>query len=166
MAEQTKQIEITLREVQDEDLPVFFGYLQDPHAQSMAASTFEDYADTQAVTSFWSKLRRNEDAVVRTIMVGPGAQDVAGHISIAPNDEGLQVRYWIDRPLWGRGIATAALRTLLQEVTDRPIFAHISRSNERGAAVLLRNGFKLTGEESGFDSSKGRMIDDLVYLLG
>lgn len=161
-----KQLSIELREVQDEDLPIFFGYLQDPHAQSMAASTFEDYSDTQAFTSFWAKLRRNEEATVRTIVIGPGPDDVAGHISIAPSDEGLQVRYWVDRPLWGRGIATAALRTILEEVADRPIFAHITRKNEPGGAVLLRNEFNLIGEETGFDASKGRMIDELIYRLG
>lgn len=165
MAEQAEKLDITLREVQDEDLHIFFGYLQDPHAQSMAASTFEDYADTQAFTSFWAKLRRHEGATVRTITIGDGPDDVAGHISIAPNDEGLQVRYWVDRPLWGRGIATGALRTILQEVEERPIFAHISRANEPGAAVLLRNGFNLAGEETGFDASKGRMIDELIYRL-
>ncbi|HLR57600.1 MAG TPA: GNAT family protein [Beutenbergiaceae bacterium] len=167
MSEQAaSQLRIELREVLDEDLPIFFGYLQDPHAQSMAASTFEDYADTQAFTSFWAKLRRNDEAAVRTITIGDGPDDVAGHISVAPTDEGLQVRYWIDRPLWGRGIATAALRTMLEEVEERPIFAHISRANERGAAVLLRNDFNLIGEETGFDSSKGRMIDELIYRLG
>lgn len=158
--------EVGLREVQDEDLPIFFGYLQDPHAQSLAASTFEDYSDPQAFSSFWAKLRRNDGAFVRTITLGEGPDNVAGHISIAPDDEGLQVRYWVDRSLWRRGVATAALRAALDAVADRPIFAHISRSNEPGAAVLLRNGFNLTGEESGFDNNKGRMIDDLIYRLG
>lgn len=166
MTEQTKQTHISLREVVDEDLPIFFGYLQDPHAQSMAASTFEDYSDTQAFTSFWAKLRRHEGATVRTITIGPAGTDVAGHISIAPNDGGLQVRYWVDRPLWGQGVATAALRQILDEVTDRPIFGQVSRTNEPGAAVLIRNGFQLSGEESGFDNAKGRMIDDLIYRLG
>lgn len=162
-----EQLQIELREVRDEDLPLFFGYLQDPHAQSMAASTFEDYADTQAFTSFWAKLRRNEEAVVRTITLAGDPEDVAGHISIAPGDQGgLTVRYWVDRPLWGRGIATNALRAILAEVPARPIFAHISRSNEPGAAVLLRNGFNRTGEETGYDAAKGRMIDDVIYRLG
>ncbi len=159
-----EKLRVSLREVWDEDLPIFFGYLQDPHAQSMAASTFEDYADTQAFTSFWSKLRRNEDATVRTITID-GSHDPAGHISVAPSDEGLQVRYWVDRSLWGRGVATGALRAILDEVKARPIFAHISRSNEPGASVLLNNGFNLAGEESGFDNNKGRMIDELIYRL-
>lgn len=164
MVMQKTPLQVRLRKVRDEDLPIFFGYLQDPHAQSMAASTFEDYADTQAFTSFWSKLRRSDSATVRTITLDD--DQVAGHISIAPNDSGLQVRYWVDRPLWGQGIATAALRTVLDDVDERPIFAHISRANEPGAAVLLRNGFKLVGEETGFDTSKGRMIDELIYRLG
>ncbi len=166
MAEKTTKVDVRLREVEDEDLEIFFGYLQDPHAQSMAASTFEDYADTQAFTSFWAKLRRHEGATVRTITLGDDPLEVAGHISVAPNDEGLQVRYWVDRPLWGRGIATAALEMILEEVEERPIFAHISRANEPGAAVLLRNGFNLAGQDAGFDNTKGRMIDELIYRLG
>lgn len=192
MTQKPTKLPVTLREVADEDLPVFFGYLQDPHAQSMAASTFEDYSDPQAFTSYWAKLRRQEDAIVRTITVpadaveddvsAVGGEDtptdvdaetpatsdagrVAGHISIAPTDEGPQVRYWVDRPLWGRGVATGALREILDLAKKRPIIAQISRSNEPGAAVLLNNGFSLAGEDTGFDNAKGRMIDELIYRL-
>lgn len=160
-----EQIEIELREVHDDDLRLFFEYLQDPHAQSMAASTFEDYNDPQAFTSYWSKLRKNTEATVRAITLAGDSNQVAGHISVAPNGNGVQVRYWVDRSMWGQGIATSALRAILDEVEERPIFAHISRSNEPGAVVLVRNGFNQVSEETGFNVEKGRMIDDVIYRL-
>lgn len=161
-----ERVEIELREVWDDDLPIFNEYLRDPQSQAMAASTFVDYTDTQGFNSYWRKLRTNDDATVRTITLKGQPYEVVGHIAIAPGGNGKQVSYWIDRSQWGQGIATSALRAMLVEVSDRPIFANIARINEPGAAVLQRNGFNRAGNDSGFDASKGRMIDDVIFRLG
>ncbi len=160
-----ERVEIELREVWDDDLPIFNEYLRDPQSQAMAASTFVDYTDTQGFNSYWSKLRNNDEATVRTITLASAPEEVVGHIAIAPGNHGLQVSYWVAREHWGQGIATSALRAMLAEVSDRPIFANIARINEPGAAVLQRNGFNRAGNDSGFDAAKGRMIDDVIFRL-
>ncbi|MPV50787.1 MULTISPECIES: GNAT family N-acetyltransferase [unclassified Pseudactinotalea] len=160
------RVAIELRDVWDDDLPTFNEYLRDPQSQAMASSTFVDYTDTQGFNSYWSKLRSNEEATVRTITLAGRPHEVVGHIAVSPGGKGLQVSYWIDREHWGQGIATSALRAMLAEVAERPIFANVTRINEPGAAVLQRNGFNRAGNDSGFDAGKGRMIDDVIFRLG
>lgn len=162
---QSPRTDVVLRAVDDTDLPTFFEYLRDPQAQALAASTFEDYTDPQGFSSYWSKLRRNEDAVVRTITLADAPDEIAGHISVAPNENLNEVRYWVDRTKWGQGIATAALAAMLHEVRVRPIEAHVVRRNAAGVAVLRRNGFTLAGQDTGFDAGKGRIIDDVILRL-
>jgi RimJ/RimL family protein N-acetyltransferase len=58
-----------------------------------------------------------------------------------------QVGYWIARDRWGRGIATAALTALLEQVTERPLCARVAAHNRGSLRVLEKCGFRLVGEE-------------------
>ena len=44
------------------------------------------------------------------------------------------VGYWLGRAYWGRGYASRALALLLDEVTDRPLIAHVADDQHRLAA--------------------------------
>ena len=76
-------------------------------------------------------------------------------------DEGRrQVGYWIAREHWGRGYATDALRLLLAEIPDRPIFAHVALDNIGSRRVLEHCGFVRVGEavaEDGIGESIHRL---------
>lgn len=160
-------IEIVLREVEDADLYAFYSYLQDPTAQAMAASAVEDGSDPQAFDAYWARLRRSPTAVMRTIALASDPEHgVVGHIEKYVDEERPYVRYWVDRQYWGRRIGTTALRQFLGEVvTDRPIFARQHRSNEASQVILKRNGFKLVGEDTGYDALRARMVDDIILRL-
>lgn len=160
-------VAIVLRDVEDADLHAFYSYLQDPQAQAMASSSSEDGSDPQAFDSYWAKLRRSPTAVTRTIALSEDPEHgVVGHIEKFVDEERPYVRYWVDREYWGRGIGTNALRVFLDEVvTERPIFARLTRSNEAALVVLKRNGFKNVGQDTGYDAMRGRMLDDLIMRL-
>ena len=51
------------------------------------------------------------------------------------------VGYWVDRALWGRGIASRALELLLREVVGRPLHATVATSNGASLRVLRKCGF-------------------------
>lgn len=160
----SKNPDVVLREVADADLNHFFDHLRDPEAVAMASSTQEDPNDRQAFDAHWRRLRRDPLSIVRTITVAE-IEEPVGHI-VAFDDEGQrQVRYWVGRAHWGHGIASAALRTFLEEVPDRPIWARAARHNAPGLAVLRRNGFKVMGEDTGYAPERGRMIDEIVTRL-
>jgi RimJ/RimL family protein N-acetyltransferase len=73
-------------------------------------------------------------------------------------DERREVGYWYDRAVWGRGVATASLAALLEDVTERPLFAHIAVTNVGSAKVLERCGFVEVDRET-------TDVEEIVYRL-
>jgi RimJ/RimL family protein N-acetyltransferase len=66
---------------------------------------------------------------------------LVGYISCFPADGQDHVGYWIDRAYWGKGIASRALRLLLEEVTRRPLVAVAATGNGASLRVLRKCGF-------------------------
>ncbi|MEU1694060.1 GNAT family N-acetyltransferase [Streptomyces hirsutus] len=151
--------EIALRAVHDSDLPVFYRQSNDPQALRMAAFTAEDPADREAFEAHWARIRTAPDVVVRTVLCDG---DVVGHAAAhgAPGER--EVTYWVDRAYWGRGIATAALRALLAEVTERPLHARVAADNAGSLRVLEKCGFRVVARETGYAPARGAETDELV----
>jgi RimJ/RimL family protein N-acetyltransferase len=154
-------MQIVLREVHDSDLPVFFRQMNDPEALRMAAFTPKDPADRDAFEAHWKRIRAS-DAVLRTVLADG---DVVGSTAVYGEPGEREVTYWVDRAYWGRGIATAALRALLEEVPERPLYARAAADNTGSARVLEKCGFRLTARASGFANARGEEIDEIVLVL-
>ncbi|CAL9406305.1 GNAT family N-acetyltransferase [Streptomyces sp. enrichment culture] len=154
-------MDVVLRPVHDSDLPVFFRQLNDPEALRMAAFTPRDPADRDAFEAHWAKIRATDD-IQRTVLVDG---DVVGSAAVygAPGER--EVTYWIDRAHWGRGIATAALRGLLAEVSERPLYARAAADNSGSLRVLEKCGFRRTARERGFANARGEEIEEFVLVL-
>ena len=73
-------------------------------------------------------------------------------------DEQRAVGYWYDRSVWGRGIAAAALAAFLDDVAERPLFAHVAVTNVGSSKVLERCGFVEVERET-------TDIEEIVYRL-
>jgi RimJ/RimL family protein N-acetyltransferase len=134
--------EVTLREVREEDLEALYEQQRDAESLHMADVPGRERDD------FFTHWRHNVmggPGVVRTIVYG---DRVAGHVvSFRSGDEDL-VGYWVARELWGLGIATAALRSLLEEVEKRPLRAHVAATNSGSIRVLEKCGFELVPGET------------------
>ncbi|MFE5397635.1 GNAT family N-acetyltransferase [Streptomyces sp. NPDC056568] len=152
---------IALRAVHDSDLPVFFRQLNDPEALRMAAFTPADPADRDAFDEHWRKIRASS-AIVRTVL---GDGDVVGSAAVYGEPGEREVTYWIDRAFWGRGVATAALRALLAEVRDRPLYARAAADNTGSRRVLEKCGFETSARARGFAPARGEVIDEVVLHL-
>ena len=126
---------IRLREVEPDDLPLFFAHQQDPVAVEMVAFTSRDRA---AFDQHWAKLLADETNLVRTIVVDG---DVVGNIGSFTRDGVREVGYWIDRAYWGRGVATAALAAFLRLEQTRPLYAGVAKHNAASLRVLEKCGF-------------------------
>ncbi|MGW9025195.1 GNAT family N-acetyltransferase [Streptomyces sp. NPDC055722] len=155
-------MEVALREVHDSDLPVFFRQLNDPVALRMAAFTPEDPADRAGFDAHWARLRTSSDVDVRTVLVDG---DVVGSAAVYGEPGEREVTYWIDRPHWGRGIATAALRLLLEEVPERPLYARAAADNTGSRRVLEKCGFAQTARARGFAHARSEEIEEVVLVL-
>jgi RimJ/RimL family protein N-acetyltransferase len=130
-----------LREVTDDDLDALYAHQADRVSYELAAVPTRD---RPAFDAHWQRLLADPEVLLRVIDVD-GA--VAGNVlSFWLRGERV-IGYWIDRGLWGRGIATEAVAQMLAIETRRPLRAHVFPPNRASARVLEKNGFRLVGEE-------------------
>jgi RimJ/RimL family protein N-acetyltransferase len=155
---------IALRAVEPGDLDRFFRQQLDPEANAMAAFGSRDPFDRAAFDAKWSRILGDEGTVVRTITVDG---EVAGSIMRWRDDalDAPEVSYWLGREWWGRGIATAALRQLLDGLPERPLYGRTSSTNPASRQVLERAGFRVVRIDRDVEASDGRLVDELVLRL-
>ena len=150
---------VCLRSVEDRDLDAFFEHQADPVAVEMAAFPARD---EDQFAAHWAKVRADDANVVRTI-VAEG--EVAGHIG-SWQDGGLQLLgYWVGREYWGRGVATRALALLVDEVSTRPLYAHVAAHNVGSIRVLEKCGFRRDHLQEAQATAPDDGIEELIFVL-
>lgn len=135
--------EVRLRGVTEDDLPVFFDHQRDPEANRMAAFPPRD---RDAFMAHWTTILRDGSVVVRTVLLDG---QVAGNMVAFDFEGRREVGYWIGRTFWGKGVATRALRTFLEEVNERPIYAGVAEHNVASIRVLEKCGFMISEAQAG-----------------
>jgi RimJ/RimL family protein N-acetyltransferase len=153
---------IRLRPVIPSDLPIFFQYEQDLDARHMAAFTSKDADDEEAFMARWDRILADEAVIARTILVG---DQVAGSVSKHEAFGVPEVTYWLGRPFWGQGIATAALSQLLDLLPTRPLHARVAKDNIASLRVLQKCGFTITGEDRGYANARGAETEEYLLTL-
>jgi RimJ/RimL family protein N-acetyltransferase len=136
--------QVLLRPVVSDDLPILYAHQSDPVAAAMAAFDARDEATFMA---HWTKIIHDPAGLCRTVLAD-GV--VVGNVVAWFRDGEREIGYWIDRAHWGRGIATLAVRALLDLETTRPLHAGTAVGNLGSIAVLTKCGFVPDGEDDGF----------------
>ena len=163
--ESTKQSagKILLRDVEEDDLPLFFAHQLDPEANYLAAFTAKDPTDRDAFIAHWAKILADENITIRTIMF---AGQVAGHIVSHSWFGDPEISYWIGKEYWGQGIATQALSEFLNLVKIRPLYARVVKDNLASFRVLEKCGFIMDGEDKGFANARGQEVEEFILKFG
>ena len=145
---------IQLRNVEANDLPLFFEHQRDPIAVAMVAFRSRDRA---AFDQHWAKLLADDSLLKKTVTVDG---EVAGNIGSWTAEGKREVGYWIDRAFWGRGVATEALSAFLSLEPVRPLHAGVAKHNVASIRVLQKCGFKLSQsvEEASNDADASHVI--------
>jgi RimJ/RimL family protein N-acetyltransferase len=152
-----------LRDVVEDDLPIFFEHQADPDANYMAAFTAKDPSNYEAFIAHWNKNMANETGVIQTIVC---EGQVVGSVSSYEDAGKPEVSYWIGKAYWGKGIATWALSEFLTHVElKRPIYARVAKDNLGSRRVLEKCGFKVIGESKGFANARGEEIEEFLLEL-
>ncbi|HVD61913.1 MAG TPA: GNAT family N-acetyltransferase [Gemmatimonadaceae bacterium] len=150
--------EVRLRNVEPDDLPIFYEHQLDADATRMAAFPSRDRA---AFDAHWANnILGNPANITRTILVD---DEVAGNIGSWAQDDARLIGYWIGKEHWGKGVATEALAAFLRVVTERPLYAHVAKHNVGSIRVLEKCGFSLEHEETA--TSDGEDAGELVLVL-
>jgi RimJ/RimL family protein N-acetyltransferase len=153
---------VSLRPLEDRDLDTIYQQVTDPESIRMAAFTAEDQTDRRAFLNKMSRLRADTSTSNRVIEVD-GA--IVGTISSFRIDNQREVTYWVERAQWGKGIASAALRILLAETAERPIYARAASDNVGSLRVLEKAGFRRVGVDRGFAHGRGEEIEETILRL-
>ena len=154
---------MTLRPLHVSDLDSVFRQMSDPESVRMAAFTPEDPDDRQRFDEHMVRVMAMPDVVNRAII---WKGDVVGSVASFVLEGRTEVTYWIDRAVWGRGIATQALSLFLEDVRVRPLFARAASDNTGSLRVLEKNGFRVIDTEVSFAPARGAEIEESVLRLG
>ena len=150
---------IALRPVEDGDLDALFDQMRDPQSVWMAAFTADDPDDRKAFDAHMAGVRISPEITLRAItcdgvLVGSLASFVIGGQT--------EVTYWIERAFWGRGIASLALRLLIDLVPARPLYARAASDNAGSLRVLKKAGFQAVGTEHSFAPARKTEIKETI----
>jgi len=151
--------EISLREVRESDLPIFFEQQLDPDASRMASFPARSRDEFRA---HWAKSLSERTAILRTIVVNG---NVAGNIIGWGAADEPKVGYWLGKEHWGKGIASEALSQFLVEVAVRPLYARVAKQNLASIRVLQKCGFEMYGEDT-FTDPEGRTGTEFILVIG
>ena len=148
-----------LRDVTEDDLPVFFEHQNDPEAIRMAVWPPRD---RDAFFDHWRRILRDDELIAKTIVSG---DEVAGNIGSFERDGKRYVGYWVGREFWGQGLATKALAELVAEL-DRPLYAEVAATNIGSVRVLEKCGFTVVGTVTEQAESFGEIELLVMELVG
>jgi RimJ/RimL family protein N-acetyltransferase len=129
-------VRVTLREVEPDDLPVLFEHQRDPVANELAGVPARD---REAFMAHWARIMADETSLIRAI---DADGRLAGNVLSFEHDGRREVGYWIERELWGAGIASAALAAFLALETQRPLYGAVLERNAGSVRVLEKCGFE------------------------
>ncbi|MHB1279064.1 MAG: GNAT family N-acetyltransferase [Bacteroidia bacterium] len=153
---------LELSKTTKEDLETLFVIQTNEAGIWMAAFTPEDPYDKEAYLKKYTAIIENPDIRTQTIRLNNA---IIGSVAQFEMFEATHVAYWIDQPFWGKGFATAGLKTFIEGSVKRPLFARVAYDNYGSQKVLEKCGFKSIGKEKGFANARNQEIEEFVYKL-
>ena len=151
--------DVLLRDVSEEDLPVFFEHQLDPDACEMAAFAARD---KDAFTEHWTKILGDDTVEKKTILYDG---NVAGYIVSFGRSGKRQIGYWIGKTFWGKSVGTQALSAFLGFLKTRPLYAHVAKHNLASLRILKKCGFTIHGEDTAPSEDGEPGVEEFVLIL-
>lgn len=149
----------TLRNVIQDDLPIFFEHQNDPEAAKMAAFPSRD---REAFMAHWAKIMANTNVMNRTILFD---EQVAGNIASFEMEGEREIGYWLGREFWDKGIASESLKQFLGQEVRRPLFAHVAKHNIASRRVLEKCGFEIIREDKWSPIPHEDEVEEFILTL-
>jgi RimJ/RimL family protein N-acetyltransferase len=156
------KLKITLRRTKVSDLDHLFGFQLDEEAIHLAAFTPKDPTDKTAYLTKYTKLLSDANINNQTILLD---NIIVGSIAKFVIEGDAEITYWLDRKIWGQGIAIKAVKSFLDIESTRPIFGRVAFDNFGSQRVLEKCGFTRIGSEKGFANARQKEIEELIYRL-
>ena len=96
-----------------------------------------------------------------------GGEELIGVIGYRPGPGGLG--YWVGPPYWNVGYATEAVTALVAHLFTSRAIEHLNSAvftdNVASASVLMKVGFRETGNEDVFSVARGESVRGRTFRL-
>ena len=95
------------------------------------------------------------------------AAELMGIISLKRLDrDQSEVSYWVAPPYWNTGLASDAVRALIEAnpLVNKTMFASVFQDNPASARVLTNAGFEYLGDAETFSVARGANVPTWTYL--
>lgn len=77
------------------------------------------------------------------------------------------LNYWLARPYWGKGIASAAVGAFIDNLPDDlkglPLYAQVADGNPASERVLEKHGFKAYGRSEFQSAALGKRVPQTLF---
>ncbi len=118
----------------------------------------------------WVAHSKEQDPAVNFAVIYNG--EVAGSIGCVTKDDvyrkSMEIGYFIGENFWGKGIATEAVKLLLEYIQLRfdviRVYAEVFEHNKASMKALQKNGFYLEGIRRKAAVKNNLLIDDYVWV--
>ena len=151
---------VLLRDVCEDDLPIFFEHQCDPVAYELAGFTPRD--DQEFRAQWHGNILEDDHVVKKTILIDG---EVVGFVVSFERSGKREIGYWIGRAHWGRGIASEAIRRFLSHDPKRPLFGVVAKHNLASIRVLEKCGFTIVEPRVGIPRDGAPVEQDVLLRL-
>ena len=96
-----------------------------------------------------------------------GGSEVMGLISLVRMDRAQsEIGYWVAPPFWNTGLASDAVRALVEAnpLDNATMFASVFQDNQASAKVLTNCGFLYIGDAEAFSVARNTTVPTWTYL--
>ena len=96
-----------------------------------------------------------------------GLGELLGLIALEQMDrDQSEIGYWIGPAFWNTGLASEAVRALIEANPhgDKTMFASVFQDNPASARVLTNAGFEYLGDAEAFSVARGAQVPTWTYL--
>ena len=168
MVEMIKTERLVLRPLRASDAGLISLHVSDSRVARMTTSIPHPYPPGAAEAYIEGTLNGRRTEKAWAIDATPlGGEELIGVISYKP--EINELGYWVGPPYWNAGYATEAVQAVVVhlfsacglERLDATVFA----DNAASAAVLIKAGFRETGQSSNFSVARGKSVVNRVFRL-
>ncbi len=160
---------LKLRPWQDEDAEPLVKYADDREVWLNLTDVFPNPYSKDDALEFFAKNREWDDLIWAIDRAGEPIGGCGLHFKTNVWRKNVEIGYWVGRPFWGRGIATAAARALVDHAFTHLDIQRIHASafewNPASQRVLEKAGFLLEGRHRDAIYKDGRTTSEMVFGL-
>ena len=156
---------LTLKPLAEADFGALYEVQNDDEAAWVAGGG--SHGDRDAFTLRMANIVKGDQMQCALAVMWLGGT-IAGYLGHFIRDgKDREVSLWLDRAVWGKGLATRAMHMFLGGLPDQikaePIFARVVDGNDASARVMEKNGFFTVGRETYYSDIRRCEVEETLF---